>query len=262
MRTLLFFFAVLSLSAGQDPNSGRMAAIAAAHRGDWRAAEEHERRALAACRDCSPEVQAVLRAELAGYLTLGGFPEAAAALWRQSLQSLPANSPHRAAAYLGLGVALHSAGHTTDAAKAWRMACAAAENDTVANAACRFNVAVARMDAEPVWSELESVLPVLMTIDGPLSRATVLLQTARAAIGANQSKRARLLLAQADVVITQELHPQHPFLAIVYQTESQLAAIAGDQKQAKLWRKKAAKLPAGKGWDRATVSLDELKGKQ
>ncbi len=261
MRTLLFFVDVLSLSAGQDPTNGRLAALAAAHRGDWRTAEDQQRQALDACRECTPEARAVLRAELAGYLTLGGFPEAAVALWRQSLQSLPVDSPLRAATYLGLGVALHSAGHTAEAGKVWRQACAGTENGSIDNTACRFNVAVASMETAPVWSELETILPLLMTINGPLSRATVLMQTARAAILANQPERARLLLAQADAVITLELNPKHPFLAIVYRLEAQLAAKTGDNKQVKLWRKKASKLPEGKGWDRGTVSIEEWKGK-
>lgn len=104
---------------------------------------------------------------------------------------------------------------------------------------------------------MEERLPILLTIDGPINRATVLLQTARAAISANRASRARLLLDQANAVITRELHPKHPFLAIAYDLEAQLAANTGDNKLAQLWRKKAAKLPEGKGWDRGTVSIGE-----
>lgn len=85
MRTLLFALAVLPLSAGQDPVAARSAASAFARRGDWRGAEFQQRQALQSCRPCTPEDAAVLRAELAGYLTLGGFPEAAIPLWNRSL---------------------------------------------------------------------------------------------------------------------------------------------------------------------------------
>jgi tetratricopeptide (TPR) repeat protein len=261
MRTLLFFFAILPLSAGQDPGAARSAASAFAHRGDWRSAESHQRQALAACHSCSPEDRAVLRAELAGYLTLGGFPEAAIPLWKQSLAELPADSRLGPISFLGLGVALHAAGRTRDAQAAWTQACHAPANDTLENAACRFNVAAARMDSGDVWSEMEELLPVLLTVNGPISRATVLIQTARAAHMAGRFSRALTLLDRADTVIVGELDEKHPFRAMVFHARAEIAAKLGDRKEAKLWRKKAARLPGKNGWDRGTVSIEELKGK-
>ena len=261
MRTLLFVFAILPLAAGPDPAAARSAASASARRGDWRSAESHQRRALQSCRPCTPESLSILRAELAGYLTLGGFPEAAIPLWNRSLADLPAVSPLRPTSFLGLGVALHAAGRVREARQAWDRACHAPTGDQLQDAACRFNIAVARMDSASVWSEMEELLPVLLTFDGPISRATVLLQTARAAHLASQPNRALALLDQADAVIVRELDERHPFRASVFDARAQIAAKNGDNKQAKLWRKKAQKLPEPKGWDRGTVSIEELKGK-
>ena len=185
MRTLLFVLAILPLSAGPDPAAARSAS-AAARRGDWRSAESLQRQALQSCRPCTPDDLAILRAELAGYLTLGGFPEAAIPLWNRSLADLPAASPLRPTSFLGLGVAFHAAGRVREARQAWVRACHAPTSDQLQNAACRFNIAVARMESAPVWSELEELLPVLLTVDGAISRATVLLQTARAAHLASQ----------------------------------------------------------------------------
>ena len=261
MRTLLFALAVLPLSAGQDPVAARSAASAFARRGDWRGAESHQRQALQSCRPCTPEDVAVLRAELAGYLTLGGFPEAAIPLWNRSLAELPSGSRLRATSFLGLGVALHAAGRTREAQKAWATACQAPTNGILENAACRFNVAVVRMDTAPVWSEMEELLPILLTVDGAISRATVLLQTARAADIANRPNRAGALLDQADAVIVGELDEKHPFRAAVFNARAHLAVKSGDKKQAALWQKKARKLPEQSGWERGTVSIEELRGK-
>lgn len=261
MRTLLFFAVILPLSAGQDPSAARSAASAAARHGDWRSAESHQRQALQFCRLCSLDDLAILRGELAGYLTLGGFPEAAIALWNRSLADLPADSRLRPTSFLGLGVALHAAGRPREARKAWSQACGMQVRDKLEDAACRFNIAVARLGTAPVWSELEELLPVLLLAEGPLSRATVLLQTARAAQLAHQPDRAIALLDQADAVIIAELDEQHPFRASVFTTRAQIAAQNGDSKQAGLWKKKARKLPARKGWERGTVSIEELKGK-
>jgi len=262
MRTLLFVLTVLALSAGQDPAAARSAASASARRGDWRSAESHQRQALQSCDPCAPGDLAILRAELAGYLTLGGFPEAAIPLWNRSLAEISANSPLRSTAFLGLGVALHAAGRVREARQAWTNACHSPAIDQLQSAACRFNIAVARMDSAPVWSEMEELLPVLLTIDGAISRATVLLQTARAAQLANQPNRALALLDQADAVIVWELDESHPFRGTVFDARAQIAAKNGDNKQARLWRNKARKLPQAKGWDRGTVSIDELKGKR
>jgi tetratricopeptide (TPR) repeat protein len=261
MRTLLFLFAILPLSGAQDLADPRSAAVSSAGHGDWRSAESHQREALQSCRACTPEDRAVLRGELAGYLTLGGFPEAAIALWNRSLAEFPANSKLRPTSFLGLGVALFAAGHTREAQKAWEQACNTPHYDAVGDAACRFNLAVARMDSMPVWSELELLLPVLLTINGPISRVTVLLQTARAAQHENRPNRALALLDQAEAVLIGELDEKHPFRALIFGARAETAAQEGNRKQAKLWRKKARKLPAAKGWDRTTVSIEELKAK-
>ncbi|MFN0102868.1 MAG: hypothetical protein ACKV2U_12345 [Bryobacteraceae bacterium] len=260
MRTLLFF-AILPLSSGENQHAARSAALASAHRGDWRSAETHQRQALESCASCSVEDRAVFRAELAGYLTLGGLPDAAVPLWKRSLVELPAGSRLVAASYLGLGVALHAAGRTAEARKAWTKACQSPTNDKLEDAACRFNVAVVRMDTAPVWSELEEILPILLTVNGPLSRVTALLQTARAAAFAGQTDRAVVLLDQADAVIVSELDEKHPFRASVFAARAQIATQNGDGKEARSWRKKAAKVPEKNGWDRGTVSIEELKGK-
>ena len=261
MRTFLFFLLILPLSAGQDPIAARSAAIASARKGDWRSAESHQREALQACRACSIEEIAVLRAELANYLTLGGFPEAAIALWNRSLAELPADSRLGPSSYLGLGVALHAAGRGREADNAWEKACGHSLGNKLEDAACRFNVAVARMDSEPVWSELEALLPTLLAVDGAMSRATILMQTARAALLARQFDRALGLLDQAESVIVAELDARHPFRAMVYESRAEIAARAGDRKAAAQWNKKARQIPAAKGWERGTVSLEELKGK-
>jgi len=261
MRTVLFVLIVLPLSAGQDPNAARTAAAASARRGDWRAAESHQRQALDSCSPCSLEDRAILRAELAGYFTLGGFPEAAIPLWRRSIEELPASSRLRGTSFLGLGVALHAAGRDREANRAWTTACEAPTNGRLENAACRFNVAVARMSIAPVWSDMEELLPILLTMEGALGRATVLLQTARAARLANQITRAGALLDQADAIIVAELDEKHPFRVAVFNSRAELAASNGDSKQAGAWQKKARKLPEKKGWERGTVSIEELKGK-
>jgi tetratricopeptide (TPR) repeat protein len=261
MRGILYLAAVLLLSAQQDLNSGRLAALAAAHRGDWRSAEQLQRRVVEACRACSPEDRAIVRAELAGYLTLGNFPEAAIPLWKQTIAELPAASPLYAGAYLGLGVALFAAGQPRQAHQAWDSACSHPSASTLESAACRFNVAVARPESAASWSEMEHLLPVLLPSIGPLGRATVLLQTAHAAQSAGQPARALALLNQAESVVTGELNPNHPFRGAVFQTRATIAAAAGDKKQARLWRKKAEKLPMEKQWDRGTVSIEELRGK-
>ena len=259
MRVVFCLLAILPLSAGEDPHIGRDAALASARRGHWRAAESQQRAALAACRACTAEELAVLRAELAGYLTLGGFPEAAIPLWKQSLSELPQQSRLRATSLLGLGVAYQDAGRGADAKRAWEQACKAPLLDAIETAACRFNIAVARMDTAIVWSEMEEILPTLLTANGAISRATALLQTARAAALAGQGPRAAQLLDQADAVIVWELDPKHPFRAFVYHAQAQLAEKQGNGKEASAWRKKAAKVPEQKGWDRGTVSLEELR---
>lgn len=215
--------------------------------------------ALHACHSCSVDELALLRGELAGYLVLGGFPEAAAPLWRQTLRELPERSASRPAASLGLGVALPATGRDAEAARAWSLACREPLADAQEDAACRFNVAVARMDSQLVWSEMEQLLPTLLSAPGPLSRATALLQTARAASRADKSDRALQLLEQAESLIVRDLDPGHPFRATVYAIRAEVAEHTGDSKQARLWRKKANKSPDRGGWSRGTVSLDELK---
>lgn len=267
MNGTLFVVALLPLAgaAAQSPAPGiaahRAAAAASARLGHWRQAEASQRLALDACRACAPEARAVLRAELASFLTLGGFPEAAVALWKQSLAELPGGSPEVAAAQMGLGVALYTAGHREDAKQAWKLACFAASTDPQTSAACRFNVAVARMASEPVWSELEEVLPTLLAAPGAVNRATALLQTSASAIAVGRLHRAALLADQAEAVISAELDPKHPFLAIVYVLRARLADARGDGRQARSWRKKAASIPQSNGWNRETISVDELKEK-
>jgi len=220
MRTILFFALILPLSAGQNPIAARSAASISARQGDWRSAEMHQREALQACRACSIEDLAVLRAELGNYLTLGGFPEAAIAAWNRSLAELPADSRLRPSSYLGLGVALHAAGRRREAEKAWGQACGHPLGDKLEDAACRFNVAVARMASEPVWSELEALLPTLLAVDGAVSRATILMQTARAAMLAQRFVRALGLLDQAESIIIIELDERHPFRAMVFESRA------------------------------------------
>jgi len=253
---MLVFLLLPLLRGGDTPAVHRAAAMELARQGDWRAAEERQREAMAACASCDAETRMGLRAELAAYLVLGGFPEAAAPLWRQSLAELAADSPSRTTALLGLGVALHAAGRTADAAKAWEEACLRAEEDRE-RAACQFNIAVAKMEREPVWSELEELLPVLLTAPGPMSRATALLQTARAAAWAGRRNRAMELLARAEAVVRDELSARHPFLADIFHARAE----ASEEKEAKAWRKRAARAASGRGWERGTVSAAELKKK-
>lgn len=251
-------------AAAQTPAAvaaNRAAAALAASRGQWRQAETSQRLALDACRDCVPEDRAILRAELAGYLTLGGFPQAAVALWKHSLAELPPGSPELPAAHIGLGVALYTAGHREDAQKAWKLACFTGTLEPLAAAACRFNVAVARMDAGPIWSELEEVLPTILAAPGASNRATALLQTAAAALAVGRHDRAGLLIDQAEAVVTAELDPRHPFLAIAYALRARLADARGDARLARSWRKKAAAIPNANGWNSHTVSIDDLKEK-
>jgi tetratricopeptide (TPR) repeat protein len=261
MRAILYLTAVLLLSAQQDPNPGRLAARAAAHRGDWRSAEHLQRQSLDACRACPAEERAVLRAELAGYLTLGNFPEAAVPLWKQTLSELPQASPLLPGAYLGLGVALFAAGQSRQAHRAWETACSHPSTSVLESAACRFNIAVAQMPSPASWSEMEHLLPTLLPVAGPISRATLLLQTAHAARFAAQPARSLALLSQAEQAVTEGLDPRHPFRAAIFMARAELAAAAGDKKTARLWRKKAGKLPPGQHMDRGTVSIDELRGK-
>ena len=256
MRIVIVLCLLLPLSGGEEsPAAHRAAAIASARLGNWRSAETHQRRALELCPNCAPEDRALLRSELATYLVLAGFPEAAAPLWRRSIAELPPASAHIATQYIGLGVALHAGGHTAEANAAWQKACRAANGDKFEDAACRFNIAVVRAD----WSELESLLPTLLTVPGALTRATALLQTANAAITAGHPARARLLLDQADAVIVWELSEKHPFRASVYDARAHLAEAAGDAKEAKQWRRKAQKENGAERYPRGTVSLEELK---
>lgn len=256
MRIVFLLCLLLPLSSGEEsPAARRAAATASARLGHWRSAEADQRRALELCPDCSPEDRAVLRSELATYLVLGGFPEAAAPLWKRSLAELPATSPLIATQYIGLGVALLAAGHAAEARAAWDKACRAAGNDKFEDAACRFNIAVLRAD----WSELESLLPTLLTVPGALTRATALLQTARAAITAGHPARASLLLDQADAVILWELSPSHPFRAAVYDARARLAETTGHAREAKLWRRKAQKENSAERYPSGAVSIKELK---
>lgn len=258
----MFLLAILPLSAGEDPGAARSAAQSAARRGDWRSAETHGREALRSCLACTVEERAILRGELAGYLTLGGFPEAAIPLWRQSLLELPVGSSRlRVVAELGLGVAFHAGGRAAAAEKAWARACGLPGVPAVERAACRFNLAAARMESGMVWGELEEILPVLLTVPGAVSRATALLQTARAATLEGKTARAWALLDEAEGVIVRELDERHPFRSAVYEARAEVAARRGDGKEAKLWRRKAARMPETKGWERGTVSVEGLRGK-
>lgn len=261
MKITLFVLTLLPLSAGDAPGEGRAAASAAARRGDWRGAEYHQQQALSACGRCGAEDRFVLRAELAGYLVLGGFPEAAIPIWRRSLLELPEESPSREIAEIGLGVALYAAGRLAEASGPWSRACGAARTASPKDAACRFNLAVSRMEVIDAWPELETILPILQKSSGPITRTTALLQTARAALLAGKLSRADDLLNQADLLIVTELNARHPFRAMVYETRALLADKKGERKAGKAWRRKAAAVPQRGEWERATVSMDELKGK-
>ena len=88
--------------------------------------------------------------------------------------------------WLAYNAALEAAGHPADAAKAWSQACAAAEPGSTEQAACRFNIATARIGAPGNWSEMESLLPVLLRVPGAHTRAR-----ARARTRARARARAR-----------------------------------------------------------------------
>jgi len=249
MRIVLVLCLLVPLSGGEEsPAAHRAAAIASARLGNWRSAETHQRRALELCPNCAPEDRALLRSELATYLVLAGFPEAAAPLWRRSIAELPPASAHIATQYIGLGVALHAGGHTAEANAAWQKACRAANGDKFEDAACRFNIAVVRAD----WSELESLLPTLLTVPGALTRATAPLQTANAAITAGHPAPPPPPPQPAHAV-TRRGPPR------VYAARPHPAEAAGDAKEAKQWRRKAQKENGAERYPRGTVSLEELK---
>lgn len=260
MRPLLLLPLLLPFAAtAETPAARRADALEAARAGNWRRAEEHQLQVIALCRPCTAETLAYLRSELANYLVLGGFPEAAIPLWKQSLTELPAASEERITQWLGLGVALHAAGRTTDAMAAWKQACTHAAPGSREQAACRFNVAVARIDTEPVWSELEEILPTLLTAEGPMSRATALIQTAHAAILAKHAHRARALLDHADTIVERELSSAHPFRSVIFAARARLAEAEGNGRQARRWRKLSRKSAPAHGWEPHTVSLDDLR---
>lgn len=250
------------LCAGESPTGSavatRAAAAEAARQGNWRRAEEQQRAAIAACVQCSLAERTALRSELAGYLTLGGFPEAAIATWRQLLAELRPGEPQHTFAELGLGVALHAAGRSAEARAVWQRACLEVI-DVNLRLACRFNSAVERIGTGPAWGELEEILPQLLALSGPVNRTTALLQTARAAIAEGQLPRAGQLLDQAEAILDRELAPHHPFRAELYEERAALAMAQGERKIARQWQKKAASLSAAGGWERGSVSVDDLR---
>lgn len=258
----MFLFTLLPLTAGEESGAARSAARISALRGDWRTAETEQRRALALCRGCTPEELAGLRADLAGYLTLGGFPEAAIPLWKTSIAELAEGSPMAAVSQIGLGVSLHAAGRAAEAERVWAQACRTALADKAEDAACRFNIAVARMETAPVWGELEELLPVLLSEAGPMGRVTALLQTARGAIAVGRLSRAAELLDQAEGTISEALDARHPFRRLVYEARAGMAEREGKRKEAREWRKKALRAVERNGWERGTVSVEELRGKR
>jgi tetratricopeptide (TPR) repeat protein len=260
----IFTLAILltPLCAGEHPAGSpaayRDAAATAARQGDWRSAEEQQRAALNACRQCAAAERAVLRGELAGYLTLGGFPEAAITTWKHSLAELPPTDPHYTFAQLGLGVAFHAAGRVAEAMAIWQRACPDVLEENT-RLACRFNAAVNRIGTAPAWGELEEILPSLLALASPVNRTTALLQTARAAIAEGRFPRAGDLLDQAEAILDAELAARHPFRATLYEERASLAAAQGHRKVARQWQKKAASLSAGGGWERGSVSVDDLR---
>ncbi len=263
MRWILSLTLLLQpLRAGEHPAGSpaayREAAATAARQGDWRRAEEQQRAALDACRGCAAAERAVLRGELAGYLTLGGFPEAAMAAWKHSLAELRPGEPQHTFAQLGLGVALHAAGRSAEAAAIWKRACPEALEANV-RLACRFNAAADRIGTAPAWGELEELLPSLLALPSAVNRTTALLQVARAALAEGRLPRAGQLLDQAEAVLDQELGPGHPFRTALYEERAALATARGDRKLSRQWHKKAASLPHGGGWERGSVSLGDLR---
>ena len=260
MGLIVLFLALVPALYGGDRVAEESCAKARAEAklGRWRAAEGHYRTALAACAGCSVEEMTILRAELAGVLVHGGFPEAAVAVWRQAIVAVGSSTPLRAMAESGFGVALYAAGRQVEAERVWVRACAGLDGFAVEQASCRFNLAVARMDRENVWGELEELLPVLLRVEGALSRTTALLQTARAAWRAGEVGRARTLAEQAEAVVHAELFGEHPLMGSVYEIRAEIAEARGLVKEAKAWRKKAAR-PRGEGWKRESVGVEELK---
>jgi hypothetical protein len=125
--------------------------------------------------------------------------------------------------------------------------------------ACRFNAAVNRIGTAPAWGELEEILPSLLALASPVNRTTALLQTARAAIAEGRFPRAGDLLDQAEAILDAELAARHPFRATLYEERASLAAAQGHRKVARQWQKKAASLSAGGGWERGSVSVDDLR---
>jgi len=257
---LILFLALVPALHGGDRRAEEFCAKARAEvkLGRWRTAGAHYREAISACAGCSVEEVTILRAELANVLVHGGFPEAGAAVWRQAIEGAGDSAALRAMAESGLGVALFAAGRSADAERVWRRACQALDGYEVEQASCRFNLAVARMDSAPVWSELEVLLPVLMRVEGAITRVTALLQTARAAQRAGESGRARTLAEQADAIVRAEMFAEHPVMGSVYAVRAEIAEARGLYKEAREWRKKAAR-PRGEGWKKESVSVEELK---
>lgn len=260
MGLVVLFLALVPALHGGDRLAEESCAKARAEAkmGRWRAAEGHYRTAIAACGECTIEETTILRAELAGVLVHGGYPEAAVAVWRQAIVAAKDAGALRAMVESGLGVALFAAGRHAEAERVWVKACRALEGYAMEQASCRFNLAVARMERADVWGELEELLPVLMRVEGALSRTTALLQTARAACRAGEVGRARTLAEQAEAVVRGELIAEHPLMGSVYEIRAEIAEARGGWKEARAWRKKAAR-PRGEGWKKGSVSVEELK---
>ncbi|MBM3784174.1 MAG: hypothetical protein FJW30_07420 [Acidobacteria bacterium] len=229
--------------------SARQAAI----RGEWKVAENAYFSALLACAQCSPEAKLILRSELANVLVHGGSPEAAAAQWRRAMLEIEGLDPRlKAVAESGLAVALYTGGHKAEANRYWGRACVRLEGLNPEHAACRFNAAVARMESENVWSELEELLPSMLTVDSPATRTTARLQTARAAAVAGAHGRAKTLAEQAGA----ELASDHPLMDTVYGVKAEIAEARGASKEAKVWRKKVRA-----GINTGRVSADQWRRK-
>lgn len=269
MRTL--FCLAVSLAALAAPQKSkalelRSQAMRQVQVGDWKKAESLAASAVEACRDenCPSGDLAVLEAEQAGILVHGGFPQAAIPLWRRALTHAGTGADAtrlRASLLLGLGTAFDAAGQSARAIETWGKACPMLAGFEPEYASCRFNLAVANRDAAAAWSEMESLLPTLLTAESALTRAVALTQTAQAAASAAQPERAHLLAEQAEAVIAAELSPQHPALAGAYSAHALAAHAAGDRKLARRWDNKARALlqyNSSRSWTQATVPAKEL----
>lgn len=262
MRIVLLL-AAASLAWAQtgsdDVDSLRRHAAGFARAGDFQRATADQEKALLDCQKsgllCPSADVAVLRAELAGYYVQGGYPEAAIPLWRRNILQTNPDEPMHNVSRLGLAVALFSAGNQKMAVKMWTELCHKLRPASLEAASCRFSLAVAGKDHQPVWSELEQLLPRLMQAPGAQTRVTALLQTADAARLEGRRGRALNLVQQAQGIIETELGSGHPDLAWVYHLRAAL-----NPGEAKRWNKLARRsAEKSRGWQRPSVSVADLR---